>query len=40
MLCFGVGDRHMENILVTRQGKLLHIDFLYIRNDPNILRWK
>ena len=30
VLCYvlGVGDRHMENILVTKLGKLLHIDFL------------
>ena len=35
VLCYvlGVGDRHMENILVTRQGKLLHIDFSYILGD-------
>jgi phosphatidylinositol 3-kinase len=29
----GVGDRHLENILVTRDGKLLHIDFSYILGD-------
>ena len=35
VLCYvlGVGDRHMENILVTRLGKLLHIDFSYILGD-------
>ena len=31
----GVGDRHMENILVTADGKVLHIDFSYILGaDP------
>ena len=35
VLCYvmGVGDRHLENILVTRDGKLLHIDFSYILGD-------
>jgi hypothetical protein len=35
VLCYilGVGDRHLENILVTSQGKLLHIDFSYILGD-------
>ena len=29
----GVGDRHLENILVTNNGLLLHIDFSYILGD-------
>jgi len=35
VLCYvmGVGDRHLENILVTKDGKLLHIDFSYILGD-------
>lgn len=35
VLCYvlGVGDRHLENILVTKTGKLLHIDFSYIIGD-------
>ena len=33
MLCVGVGDRHMENIMVTRNGKLLYIDFSYLLGD-------
>ena len=35
VLCYvlGVGDRHLENILVTSSGKLLHIDFSYILGD-------
>ena len=40
VLCYvlGVGDRHLENILVTKDGKLLHIDFSYILGaDPKNL---
>lgn len=40
VLCYvlGVGDRHLENILVTRKGDLLHIDFSYILGeDPKRL---
>ena len=35
VLCYvlGVGDRHLENIMVTKNGKLLHIDFSYLLGD-------
>ena len=26
----GVGDRHLENMLVTDDGKLIHVDFFYL----------
>jgi hypothetical protein len=29
----GVGDRHLENMLVTDDGKLIHVDFFYLLGD-------
>uniref|UniRef100_A0A6C0C1V7 FYVE-type domain-containing protein n=1 Tax=viral metagenome TaxID=1070528 RepID=A0A6C0C1V7_9ZZZZ len=35
VLCYilGVGDRHQENILITKQGELINVDFSYLLGD-------
>ena len=32
----GLGDRHLDNIMINKRGQIFHIDYGYIMDNPLI----